>query len=271
IRADTTSMRFSYARHVLDRSRIITRMNYLSVDLDPQYGRLKVETNPNILSFWFLLFGFESPADPEHVAIGMAKVDILDVPRHIGGRKCDLQPGGDAVLVHLVHVVHPNRHPDALVAPFVSVLLKGGGVRAAAAASLRLLTKKDASFLTRSNRAKRRRRSPVPQFLPSPLLNPRDRAGDVGHVQYRSQTFDFHNGSRITPGGPRDLVDGCKISVALRIPVLSEIVAITLATRFSVQAPDFTYYPWSHYEPRFPPRESHTTLMFRAADPPMSG
>ncbi len=26
----------------------------------------------------------------------------------MAGRKCDLQPGGDAVLVHLVHVVHPD-------------------------------------------------------------------------------------------------------------------------------------------------------------------
>src|SRR5260370_21862897 len=133
--------------------------------------------------------------------IRMAKVHLANVPRHIGGRKCDLQPGGDAVLVHLIYVVYPDRHPDALVALFVSVLLKGGGVRAAAAASLRPLTKKDASFLARSNRAKRRRRSPVPQFLPSPLLKPRDRAGDVRAVQYRSQTFGFHNRSRITPGG----------------------------------------------------------------------
>jgi len=133
-------------------------------------------------------------------------VHLANVPRHIGGRKCDLQPGGDAVLVHLVHVVHPDRHPDALVAFFVSLLLKRGGVRAAAAASLRPLTKEDAWFLTRSNRnrAKRRRRSPVPQFLPSPLLKPRERTGDVGHVQYRSQTSDFHNRSRITLGGPRD-------------------------------------------------------------------
>src|SRR6266852_335073 len=167
-----------------------------------------------------LLFGLESAADPEYVAIGMAKVHLADVPRHIGGRNCDLQPGGDALLVHLVHVVHPDRHPDALVALFVSVLLKRGGVRAAAAASLRPLTKKDARFLTRSNRAKRRRRSPVPQFLPSPLLKPRERAGDVGHVQYRSQTFGFHNGSRITPGGitpgePRDLVYCCGIALSL--------------------------------------------------------
>jgi transposase len=49
----------------------------------------------------------------------------------------------------------------------------------------------------------RRRRSPVPQFLPSPLLKPCERAGHVGHVQYRSQTFGFHNRSRITLGGAR--------------------------------------------------------------------
>jgi hypothetical protein len=88
-----------------------------------------------------LLSGFESPPDAEHVAIGMAKVHLANVPRHIGGRKCDLQPGGDAMLVHLVHVVDPDRHPDAFIALFVSVLLKRGGVRAAAAASLRPLTK----------------------------------------------------------------------------------------------------------------------------------
>src|SRR5438309_6344220 len=120
------------------------------------------------------------------------------------------------MFVHLIDVVHPDRHPDSLVALFVSVLLKRGGVRAAAAASLRPLTKKDASFLTRSNRAKRRRRSPVPQFLPSPLLKPRDRAGDVGDVQYRSQTLGFHNRSRITPGGPSDVVYCLKISWVLK-------------------------------------------------------
>src|SRR6202049_3908652 len=138
-----------------------------------------------IVRFGVLLFGLESAADPEHVAIGMAKVHLANVPRHIGGRKCDLQPGSDAMLVHLVHVVHPDRHPDALVALFVSVLLKRSGVGAAAAAALRALTEKDASFRTRSNRAKRGRRSPVPQFLPSPLFKPGDRAGDVGHVQDR--------------------------------------------------------------------------------------
>src|SRR6516165_2719112 len=91
-----------------------------------------------------LLLRRESPADAEHMAIGMANVHLADVPRHIGGRKCDLQPSGDALLVHLVHFVDPDRHPDSLVALFVAVPLKRGGVCAEAAASLRPLTEKDA-------------------------------------------------------------------------------------------------------------------------------
>src|SRR5437667_1455695 len=79
-------------------------------------GRRRGSDPGDIRSFGFLLFGLESPADPEHVAIRMAKVHLANVPRHIGRRKCDLQPGGDALLVHLVHIVHPDRHPDALVA-----------------------------------------------------------------------------------------------------------------------------------------------------------
>src|SRR5262249_39223790 len=95
----------------------------------------------------FLFLRLEAPAHPEHVAIGMAKVHLANVPRHIRGWKCDLQPSGDALLVHLVHVVHPDRHPDSFVSFFVSIFLERRGVRAAAAASLRPLTKKDAGFL----------------------------------------------------------------------------------------------------------------------------
>src|SRR5579872_3246214 len=134
-------------------------------------------------------FVIEAMADSEHVTIGMAKVHLTDVPGHIGGRTCDLQSGRNAMLVHLIHVVHPHRHPDALVTLFVSRPLKSGGVRAAAPASLRTLTKKDASFLARPNRAKRRRRSPIPQLFPSPLFKPRNRAGNA---------FSFHSRSRIT-------------------------------------------------------------------------
>jgi len=73
-----------------------------------------------------------------------------------------------------------------LSALFVSIVLERGGVHAAAAASLRSLTKKDASLLARSDCAKRGRSSPVPQFLPSPLFKPHDCSCDVGHIQYRS-------------------------------------------------------------------------------------
>ena len=152
--------------------------------------------------FLGLLLRLESATDPKDVAIWMANVHLADVPWHIGRRKCDLQSGSDAPLVHLVHIAYPNRHPNALVALFVSMLLKRGRIRAAATASLRPLAKEYAGFLTRSNRAKGRRRSPVPQFLPSPLLKPGDGARDVRNVQYRSQSFDFHNERRITLGEP---------------------------------------------------------------------
>src|SRR5580692_7836554 len=137
-------------------SAVLRKMQFFNRHSHFTHG-LRVTSAPQFSGL--LLFGLESSADPEYVAIRMAKVHLADVPRHIAGRKCNLQPGSDALLVHLVHVVHPDRHPDALVALFVSVLLKRGGVRAAAATSLRSLTKKDASFLARSNRAKRRRRS----------------------------------------------------------------------------------------------------------------
>jgi hypothetical protein len=50
----------------------------------PPCGRLKIETNPGILSYGFYFLGSNPPTDPEHMAIGMAKVHLADVPRHIG-------------------------------------------------------------------------------------------------------------------------------------------------------------------------------------------
>src|SRR5579864_2757920 len=98
----------------------------------------------------------------------MPKVHLANLPRHIGRRKRDLQPRSDALLVHLVDIVYPDRHPHALVPLLISVLLKGGGVRAPAAASLRPQAKKDTGLLTRSNCAKRRRRSPSPTISSIP-------------------------------------------------------------------------------------------------------
>ena len=73
---------------------------------------------------------------------------LADAPLHIGWRKCNLQSGGDTLLVHLVHIIYPDRHPDTFVALFISILLKGGGVWPAPSASLCTLAKKDAGIFT---------------------------------------------------------------------------------------------------------------------------
>jgi hypothetical protein len=59
-----------------------------------------------------LLFGFESSADPEHVAIAMAKVHPADIPRHVGGENPTSGPTATHCLVHLVNFLHPDRDPD---------------------------------------------------------------------------------------------------------------------------------------------------------------
>src|SRR5260370_33259774 len=53
-------------------------------------------------------------ADPENVPVRMPHVHLADVPRHVGRRESDVQPGGHALSVHLVNVLHPHRHPHAL-------------------------------------------------------------------------------------------------------------------------------------------------------------
>lgn len=94
-----------------------------------------------------LIFRFASATDAEYVTIRVAKVHLADAPLHIGRRKGHLLPGGHALPVHLVHIGHPDRHPDALVAPCVTLLLERGRVRTASTTSLRPL-KRNYSPLT---------------------------------------------------------------------------------------------------------------------------
>jgi hypothetical protein len=84
---------------------------------------------------------------PKHVPIGVSQVHLADVPPHVVRWKGDLQPGVNALLVGLVDVVHPDRHPDAFVTGFVSFFLERSGVRSAAAASLRSMAKEDLAFV----------------------------------------------------------------------------------------------------------------------------
>jgi hypothetical protein len=45
--------------------------------------------------------------------------------------------------MHFIRVVHPHRHPNTLVASFVSVLLERSSIRSLAASALRSLAKKN--------------------------------------------------------------------------------------------------------------------------------
>jgi hypothetical protein len=136
-------------------------------------------------------------ADAKHVSIRMAEVHLADAPGHVSGRTGDLQASGNALLVDLVYVPYPNRHPDPLVGGLIAIVLEGGRVCAAASASLRSLTKEDLA-LAGLNRAKGRRRSPVPKFLPAPFLEPREGRGDIGDIEDRCQTLCVHEGEDIT-------------------------------------------------------------------------
>jgi len=85
----------------------------------------------------------DAAAHAKHMTVRVAQVRLADVPWHVVRCERDFEAGGDALIVHCVNVLHPNRHPDALVAGFVSVFLERGGVRATAAASLRSTAKKN--------------------------------------------------------------------------------------------------------------------------------
>src|SRR5690242_17074530 len=132
-----------------------------------------------------------SLADPEHVPIGVPQMHFPHVPRHVCRRERDVQPRRHALPVDLVRVRNPHRHPRALVRRFVSSWSERGGVRASAAASLPSLAKKNLAF-PGTHRPERRRRSPVPELFPAPLLEPREARGDVGHIQDRCNGFCFH-------------------------------------------------------------------------------
>ncbi|SRR6266852_5204983 len=82
-------------------------------------------------------------ADPKDVPVRVSHMHLADPPRHVGWRESDIQPGGHALSVDLVNVVHPHRYPDAFVSRLVSVWSKRGCVCPLALASLASLTKKD--------------------------------------------------------------------------------------------------------------------------------
>src|ERR1700719_1278740 len=131
-------------------------------------------------------------ANSKHVPIRVSHVHLADIPRHVRRRKSDIQPSANALPVDLIHVVPPHRHPSALVARFVSILLKRSRIRSPAAPALRFQAKKNLD-LARPHRPESRRRSPIPTFPPAPLRKPSKARGHVGYIQYRRNVFCLHS------------------------------------------------------------------------------
>jgi hypothetical protein len=78
----------------------------------------------------------------KYMPIRMSNMHLADTPRHIGRWESDIQPSGNALPMDFVNVIHPNRHPRALVRNFISIRPKRRGVRPLAAASLAAQAKK---------------------------------------------------------------------------------------------------------------------------------
>src|SRR5579863_9047588 len=89
----------------------------------------------------------EALAYTKDVAVGMAEVHFADAPGLVGWWHSDVEAGGEAFLVDGVHVIDPDRHPDAFVERVVNVAGEGGRVGTFAAAALCALAEKDADLV----------------------------------------------------------------------------------------------------------------------------
>src|SRR5262249_37659109 len=124
----------------------------------------------------------EAFAYAEHVADGMAEVHLAHIPGLIRRRQGDLEADGNAKFVHFGHIFDPYRHPHALLGRFIAVFGERGSIGAFAPSTLCSLTQKNAHF-ARTDGAESRRRPPVPEFPPAPLLKPGKSGGYVGNIQ----------------------------------------------------------------------------------------
>src|SRR6516225_8708281 len=78
---------------------------------------------------------------PAYTPAGEANLHLADAPGLVGRRVGHLDALGQAMPVHVVDVVHPDRQPDALVARLALVLRRRQ--RALPAAALRTLAQED--------------------------------------------------------------------------------------------------------------------------------
>src|SRR4029079_15918508 len=144
-----------------------------------------------------LFLAFDPLADPEDVAVGMPHVHLAHAPRHVRRRPSDGESLSDAVRVHRVDVVDPDRHPHALLLAVVAVGAERPLHRAPPASALAVLAEEDLAR-ARAHAAEPWRIAPVPDLLPAELLEPFEGLSDVGDVQDRRQAVGEH--ARILDG-----------------------------------------------------------------------
>src|SRR5262245_54530103 len=90
-----------------------------------------------------------------------------------------------------VDIVHPDRHPNALVARFVAFRAEGHLDIASATTALTAFAQKDLT-VAGADTTKRGGTAPIPGFLPSKLFEPSEALLYVGDVQYGCHPFRVH-------------------------------------------------------------------------------
>ena len=88
-------------------------------------------------------FFFKTLAHAKHVAVRVPQVHFTYIPGHVGRRESYIQRGGHTLSVYRVNIVHPYRHPRALVRDLVAIFAKRRGVSASPAATLAVKTQED--------------------------------------------------------------------------------------------------------------------------------
>jgi len=140
--------------------------------------------------------GVKALAYAKNVTVWMPDVHLSDIPRHVRGRKGYVQALTQTLPVNLIDIIHKHRHPDPFVSLLVASRSEGGRVRSSPASSLAILAEENLAR-TSADRPKGCRCSPIPQFLPAPLLEPRKTLGDVGDVQNWIDAVHKHSPERI--------------------------------------------------------------------------
>src|ERR1700730_7519528 len=160
--------------------------------------------------------------------IRVPHMHLPHIPRHVRRRKSHFQPSGNTLPVDLIYIIHPHRHPHALIACLVSILLKCGRVRPPTTSALRTVAQKNL-HCTRPHRPESGRCSPIPQLLPPPLRKPSKTRHHVRHIQYRRNGFRIHSALP-----PKIVICVFCIPDAFSIPQVAQPFLFTLSREGSV-------------------------------------